>query len=56
MNALPTTSQVELIDKRKFAKVALNTNSGTFVLDMSALKAIKRPTIYLSQAAQIAIL
>lgn len=56
MKTLPTTSQVELIDKKKFAKVALDTNLETFVLYISALKAIKRPTIYLFQAAQIAIL
>ncbi len=34
---LPTTSQMELIDKRKFAKAAMHENCETFVVHMSAL-------------------
>ncbi len=37
VEALSTTSWVELIDKREFAKVAINKNSETFVVYMSAL-------------------
>ena len=36
--ALPTTSRVELIDKKKFAKAALNKNSETFVMHIAGLK------------------
>ncbi len=51
--ALPTTSRVELINKREFAKVALDENSETFVVHVATLKAM---TIHPSQAAQIATL
>ena len=51
--ALPTTSQVKLIGKKKFAKIALNKNSETFVVYISALEVM---AIYLSRAAQIATL
>ncbi len=51
--ALPTTSQVELIDKREFAWAALDKNLETFIVHISALEAM---TIHLSQAAQIAAL
>lgn len=51
--AMPTVRQVKLIDKHEFAKTALNENSKTFVIHMSALD-IK--SIYLSQVAQIAAL
>ncbi len=46
--ALPTTSWVELIDKREFARAALDKNSETFVIHVSALEAT---TIYPSRAA-----
>lgn len=36
---LPTTNKIELIDKRKFAKMALNENFETFVVYLAALKA-----------------
>ncbi len=49
-NVLPTTSQVKLIDKREFAKAALDENSETFVVHVATLEAM---TIHLSQAAQI---
>ncbi len=51
----PTTSQFELIDKREFAKAALDENSETFVVHVSALDVVK-PSIHLSRAAQIAAL
>ncbi len=38
IEALPTTSQVKLIDKRKFAKAALDVNLETFVIYVLALK------------------
>ncbi len=53
--ALPTTSRVELIDKREFAKAALDENSETFVVHISALD-VAKPSIHPSRAAQIAAL
>ncbi len=53
--ALPTTSWVELIDKREFAKVALDENLETFVVHVSALD-VAESSIHPSQAAQIAAL
>ncbi len=53
--ALLTTSRVELIDKKKFAKAAMDENSETFVVHMSALD-VAESSIYLSRAAQIAAL
>ena len=35
--ALPTTRQVEMIDKHDFAKAALDENSETFVVNVTAL-------------------
>lgn len=52
--ALPTTSQIEFINKRKFVKAASDANLETFVVNMSALNTIKG--IYPSQATQIAAL
>ncbi len=37
VEALPTTSRVELIDKKEFAKAAIDENSETFVVYMLAL-------------------
>ncbi len=51
--ALPTTSWVKLIDKREFARVALDKNLETFVIHVSALAAT---TTHPSQATQIAAL
>ncbi len=51
--ALPTTSWVELINNREFARVALDKNSRTFVIHISTLKAT---IIHPSQGAQIAAL
>ncbi len=51
--ALPTTSWVKFINKREFARAALDKNSETFVVHVSVLEAT---TIHLSRAAQIAAL
>ncbi len=52
---LPTTSRVELIDKREFGKAAIDENSETFVVHMLALD-ITELSIHLLRAAQIAAL
>ncbi len=46
--ALPTTSWVELINKRELARAALDKNSETFVVHVSALEVT---TIHPSRAA-----
>ncbi len=51
--ALSITSGVELIDKREFARAALDKNSEIFVVHISVLEAT---TVHLSRAAQIAAL
>ena len=48
---LPTTKQVELINKKKFAKVALDKKSETFFIHMALLNLI--PGIYPDRTAQI---
>ncbi len=53
--ALPNMSQVELINMREFVNVAINENSKTFVVHISALK-ITKSLIHPFQAAQIAAL
>lgn len=40
IEALPTTSRVKLISKRKFIKMVLNKNSETFVVYILDLEAI----------------
>ena len=54
VEALPITSQVELINKKEFAKAVLDKNSKTFVVHVAALGA--KTSIHPSQTAQIAIL
>lgn len=54
--ALPITSRVELIDKRESTKVALDENSETYVIHVSALNTTKGPAIHFSRAVQIAAL
>ena len=52
--ALPTTKRVELIDKKEFAKAALDEESETFVLHIAALEALLAGmAIHLSRTAQI---
>ena len=55
---LPTTRWVNLIDKKEFAKAALDENSETFVVHVATLEApdSARMMIYPSWAAQIAAL
>ena len=52
--ALPTTKRVELINKKEFAKAALDEKSETFVVHVAALNLT--PGIHLDRAAQIASL
>ena len=52
--ALPTTKQVELIDKKEFAKAALDENSETFVVHVASLNLT--PGTHPDRAAQIASL
>ncbi len=40
-DVLPTTSRVELIDKREFAKMALDQNCKTFVVHVATLEATR---------------
>ena len=52
--ALPTTKRIELIDKKEFAKAALDEESETFVVHVAALEAtLAGMAIYPSRAAQI---
>ncbi len=52
---MPTTNQVELIDKRELVKFVLDENSETFIIYVSALKATEN-SIHPFWAAQIATL
>ena len=55
--ALPTTKQIELIDKKEFAKPALDEESETFVVHVTVLEApLAGMAIHSSQAAQISAL
>ena len=57
--ALPATKRVKLIDKKKFAKAALDEESKTFVMHVAALEVLPRSakmTMHPLQAAQIAAL
>ncbi len=51
--ALPIARGVELIDKHKFAKAALNENSETFVVYVAALEALE-PAVHLFRAPPLA--
>ena len=52
--ALPTTKRAELIDKKEFAKAALNTESETFGIHVVAPEApLAGMPIHPSQAAQV---
>ena len=54
--ALPTTKRVELINKKEFAKAALDENSETFVVHVASLNLAPTPGIHPDRAAQIALL
>ena len=45
-DALPTTRRVELIDKKEFAKAALDENIETFVMHVSSLSLGSKITIH----------
>ena len=51
--ALPITKLVELINKREFAKAALNKNSETFVIHIATLEVSTTILIYLSITSQV---
>lgn len=53
---LPITSQMKLIDKKEFAKIALDKNLKTFVVYISALEVTEGPAIHPSRLARIATL
>ncbi len=52
-DALPTTSRVELIDKREFAKAALDVNSETFMVHVATIELLTAMPIYPSRAPQV---
>ena len=54
--ALPTTKQVEPINKKKFAKVTLDENSKIFVIHVASHNLTPAPRIYPDRVAQIAFL
>ena len=59
VEALPITKRVELIDKKEFAKAALDEESKTFLVHVTALRAplgLAKMTIHPARAAQIAAL
>lgn len=55
--ALPTTKQIEFIDKKEFVKMTLNENFKTFMMHIVILEAsVSRMIIHLLRVAQIAAL
>ena len=56
--ALPTIKRVELIDKKEFAKAALNENVEAFVVHVTSFSLYLGPTmsIHPARKAQIALL
>ena len=54
--ALLTTRRVEIIDKRKFAMVALNTNNKTFIVYIAALADPRTMSIDPSHQVQVGVL
>ena len=53
--ALPTTKQVEIINKKKFTKIVLDKNVKAFVMHVTSLS-LNSMSIYLVQKAQITLL
>ncbi len=51
--ALPTTSKVEIINKKEFAKAALDEYSETFVVHVAALEILTAMPIHPSRALQV---
>lgn len=56
VEVLPTTSRVELMDKKEFAQVALRGNFEIFVVHVVALKVPAGLPVHLLQTAQITTL
>ena len=54
--ALLTTQKIELIDKKKFAKAALDENINVFVMHVSFLSVRSKMTINPAWKTQIALL
>ena len=54
--ALLTTRRVEIIDKKKFAAIALNADNKTFVVHIMALAEPITMLIYPSHQAQVTLL
>lgn len=53
IEALPTTSQVELLQKQEFAKGVLDENSEMFIVYIAALEVYTIMPIYLSRTSQV---
>lgn len=53
-DALPTTKQIQLIDRKKLAAAALNLSKEAFVVHVAYFKA--KMSIHLTREAQIALL
>lgn len=51
--ALPKISRIKIIDKKEFAKAALDGNSETFVVYIAAIEFPTTMPIYLSRALQV---
>ena len=54
--ALPTTQRIERIDKKKFAKAALDKNIKAFMIHVSSLSLRSKISTDPAQKAQIALL
>lgn len=55
-NTLTTTCSIKFINKKKFAKMALDENIKTFVIHISSLDLRLKITIHLAKNAQITLL
>lgn len=53
MEALSTTNQIELINKKEFAKAALNENFETFVVHITTLEVPIAMSIHFFRAPQV---
>lgn len=51
VEALSTINKVEIIDKKKYAKIALDRNSKTFVVYVAALEVLTTILIHPSKAS-----
>lgn len=53
VEALPTTSQVEFINKQEFAKTTLDENSEIFVIYVAALEVATTMPFHSSRTSQV---